>query len=573
MIHLESEIILTEHMKNTYLFFFLMASLSWSHCAQSQTTYQNHQQRTSRLKGLATANSSLANVESIGKSRGQRDIWLLTLGKGDTSEKPALLIVAGLDGSHLAGTETAIKMAERMLAHTSNDSLAHLLDKKTVYIIASANPDAQEQWAAKLRYSRNVNGLEYDNDRDGRMNEDPFEDLDGNGLITMVRVEDPTGTHTVSKGDSRVMVKADPAKGEQGNYILISEGTDNDKDGKFNEDGDGGVNIDRNFTFDYPIFTDDSGDYAASEPETRAVLDFLYNTANIFAVLTFGPNNNLTQAPKFEKSKTTGRIITGPMEKDVAVMAQVSGLYNSIVSQGGKELPQSRGSFSQTAYYHAGRFSFSTPGWWVHKAESEKDTVPKPDEPGSTGPRKKEKKEVDNEDVQFLKWADNENVTDVFVPWQEIQHPDFPGKKAEVGGIAPYAKWNPPVKYLDETAKSHLTFISGLGMQMPELQLVNVRAESLGNGVSRVTAQIVNKGLLPTSPEIGNRIRWVKKVKTELFLGKNQSIVSGRKINLRDALGAGEAEEYSWLVSGSGKLTIEAGCPTTGVVSTEISLQ
>lgn len=557
--------------------------------SQAQTSYQSHEQRSSRLRTLASANSSLASVKSIGKSRGQRDIWLLTLSKGDAAKKPALLIVAGLEGAHLAGTETAIQMAEKMLANAGKDSIAKLLETKAIYIIPSANPDAQEQWAAKPRYARSENGLDYDNDRDGRLNEDPFEDLNGDGLITMVRVEDPTGTFIVSKDDPRVLVKADPAKGESGKYILITEGTDNDKDGKFNEDGAGGVHIDKNFTFDYPIFVDGSGDYAASEPEVRAISDFLYGSPNIFAVLTFGPNNNLSEAPKFDQSKVARRIVTGPTQKDASAMEQVSKLYNSLGLKDAPVMPQTKGNFSQTAYFHAGRFSFTTPGWWAPKIEAAKDTTKKADAgagagaattaPAGGGGRMGSggagaaAAGADNDDVRFLKWADREKLTDVFVEWKEIKHPDFPDKKAEVGGIAPYAKLNPPVSYLNETAEKHLKFIAGLGMQMPDVQIVNLRTESLGNGLNRITLQVVNKGLLPTYADIGDRVRWVKKVKTELFLGNGQSIVSGRKIILRNALAAGEAEEYTWLISGTGKLTIQAGCPTAGIASTEVTLK
>ena len=156
--------------------------------------------------------------------------------------------------------------------------------------------------------------------------------------------------------------------------------------------------------------------------------------------------------------------------------------------------------------------------------------------------------------------------------WKTIQHPDFPNQKAEVGGMVPFAKLNPPVSYLAASADKHLKFLTGLGAQMPEVQLVNVKSESLGNGLTRVTATVINKGLLPTYAEIGDRVRYVQKVKTELKLGAGQAIVSGRRLNLRGALAPDESEEYTWLVSGTGKLTIEAGCPTAGVKSASVTL-
>lgn len=268
-------------------------------------------------------------------------------------------------------------------------------------------------------------------------------------------------------------------------------------------------------------------------------------------------------------------------------------------------MPQTRANFSQTAYFHAGRYSFTTPGWWVPKIEAPRDstrrtaTAPTPSNTaapagaGGTGNRPgggagggrfggaaaggaaataATTANAGEDDTRFLKWADKEKIAGAYVDWKTVQHPDFPNQKAEVGGIAPFVKLNPPVSYLESVSDKHLSFLTGLGAQMPEIQLVNVKTEALGNNLSRVTATVVNKGLLPTYAEIGDRVRFVQKVKTELKLSNGQTIVSGKRLNLRSALASDESEEYTWLVSGTGKLVIEAGCPTAGVKSVSVTL-
>ncbi|NBB22235.1 peptidase M14 [Runella sp. CRIBMP] len=564
---------------------------------EAQTTYNSHAQLSGRLKNLSTKFNALASVSSIGKSAGGRDLWLLTLGKGDATKKPAILIVAGLDGTHLAGSELAIQTAEKMLGAANADSVAKLLETKTFYFLPSMNPDAQEQFSAKLKYERTTNDSKTDDDRDGRVDEDPFEDLNGDGVVSWIRVEDAAGTYVASKEDPRILVKADPSKGESGKYLVYTEGIDNDKDGVYNEDGAGGVNPEKNFTFDYQIFTTGSGEHAASEPEVRALLDFLYRAPNIFAVLTFGPNNNLSEAPRFDPAKVARRILTGPLAKDAKAMEQVSKLYNGRTAlKDAPTMPQTRGNFSQTAYYHAGRYSFTTPGWWTPKVEAPRDTTrraaatapttPSPTAPAATGgpagggrmgggaaAAATNAANASEDDARFLKWADKEKLTGVYVDWKTIQHPDFPGQKVEVGGIVPFSKLNPPVSYLTAAADKHVKFLTGLGAQMPEIQLVNVKTESLGNGLTRITATVINKGLMPTYAEIGDRVRFVQKVKTELKLGAGQAIVSGKRLNLRAALASDESEEYTWLVSGTGKLTIETGCPTAGVKSADVTLK
>ena len=121
------------------------------------------------------------------------------------------------------------------------DSIRALLQRTSFYIFPNMSPDAMEQYFAPLKYERQGNSAETDDDRDGRRNEDPAEDLDGNGRITVIRVESPIGEYRLNPDDPRSLVKADLTRGEKGSYQVYTEGIDNDKDGLFNEDGEGGV--------------------------------------------------------------------------------------------------------------------------------------------------------------------------------------------------------------------------------------------------------------------------------------------------------------------------------------------
>lgn len=553
-------------MVNTRLLSCMLAGCLVSSLSLAQTPgYHSHAQLTTRLRSLTAKYPALSRMESVGTTRSGKAVYVLTLGRGDAAKKPAVAIVAGVDGTHPAGSELAVQLAEKLLAASGQDSVAQLLNSKTFYIFPNVNADALEQATAALKYERPGNGSDTDDDRDGRSGEDPFEDLNRDGLITQVRVEDPTGTFVPSKDDPRVLVKADPAKGESGRYLIISEGTDNDKDGQFNEDGPGGVHLDKNFTFDYPIFVPGSGEMAASEPEVRGLLDFLYKAPNVYAVLTFGPYNNLSEAPKFDRAKTARRIVTGPLEKDATAGDHVSKLYNAQTGlKDAPAMPAAKGNFAQTAYYHYGRLSFSTPGWWAPKEAKEAGQGTK-DAPAA--------KPSDNEDVRFLRWAQANNVPNGFVNWTPVEHPDFPGRRAEVGGMVPFAKYNPPVSFLNEAADRHLKFVTALARQMPVIDVVNVRTEALGGGLTRVTAQVVNKGLLPTGAEIGDRVRFVPKMKIEMKLGNGQSVVSGRRMILRGPMAAGESVEVSFLVSGTGRATLEAGNAMTGTKSVDVTLR
>ena len=57
----------------------------------------------------------------LGKPRREKNIWVITLGKGETEKKPAMAIVGGADERHLLGVEMAMGLAERILTRPTLD--------------------------------------------------------------------------------------------------------------------------------------------------------------------------------------------------------------------------------------------------------------------------------------------------------------------------------------------------------------------------------------------------------------------------------------------------------------------
>ena len=88
------------------------------------------------------------------------------------------------------------------------------------------SPDATEQYFASVKSERSGNTTATDDDRDGKINEDDADDLDGNGKITWMRVKSQTGRYKLNTDDPRSLILADAAKGETGTYALFSEGID-----------------------------------------------------------------------------------------------------------------------------------------------------------------------------------------------------------------------------------------------------------------------------------------------------------------------------------------------------------
>ncbi len=530
--------------------------------------YQNHDQMSRKIESLAVKYPELCAVTSLIKTMGGKDIRLITIGTGDKNSRPGVVVAGGVDGRYLISRELALGFAEEILKRSKEDSIRELLGKITFYVLPDLNPDASAQFFSEIKYERSINSRVTDDDKDFVFDEDPCEDMNKDGYITLIRIKDPAGNYIRSDEDGRVMVKADLSKGQTGNYLVYSEGTDNDKDGNYNEDGAGGVSFNRNFTYNYEEFGINAGLYPISEPETRAVADFLYDRFNIFMVFTFGPQDNLGQPMKAADRpagaqassqnqppeqgmmrRERGRI-TSIMKTDETVNKLVSDKYHAITGlKGSPPAISEPGNFMEWAYFHYGRYSFSTPGWWF--------------------PLEKGK----NQEAEFLKFAEKNRLSDIFIPWTNVIHPDFPGKEAEVGGIRPFAVLNPPPDTINELISSHYRFISTIAAMHPELEFLDVSVENAGENIFRLSLKVHNKGVFATNTEIGEPNIWTRVMRLAIEPSKGQTIISGLKVQRIERLQGDESAEFSWLISGKGSAAISAGAANVGMITTSVELK
>lgn len=521
----------------------------------SQSDYSNHQETGERLQQLVLDYPDVVALESLAKTKGNKDIWLLTVGTGDIQNKPAMAIVGGISGDHLLGSELALNFAEKLLSSLPNENTRNLLDSISFYIFPDMSPDAREQYFRPLRYERLGNANPTDLDRDGRIGEDGYDDLNNDGMITMMRIVDPAGEWMKHPDDERIMVKARPEKGERGQYLLFSEGIDNDKDGKFNEDGEEGVFFNRNFSFKYPAFERGAGEHAVSEIETRAIADFLFDAKNVFAVISFGDANNLTKPLTYNERDANARIHTGWKEQDIAINQKISHLYNKHLGEyAPPAVSGSDGDFFQWAYFHYGRYSFSTQGWDAPASKEQEEDVFASDE------------------LRFLRWAEENQLEDVFVPWTPVEHPDFPGRLVEVGGLAPFVMKNPPYPMVDAIAEQHTAFILDVAARRPQIDISNLKTEKLGRNLTRITLEVNNRGFLPTASQTGEQLRWMQKTVLRVNLGSNQTLISGKPVEVMGALAGYSSEERSWLIRGSGDVSIRAGSEASGFKEISVKL-
>ena len=538
-------------MKKLFKFSVLTSVLSiCSSHLSAQTQYSGFKTMSKKIDELTREYSPICTSKPIVRTAGGKEIWVLTIGAGDKDNKPGIVVFGGVEGSHILGKELALGFASSILKESANPEIKALLDKITFYVFPDVSPDATEQFFSDVKYERNINARSTDDDRDFVFDEDPHEDLNKDGYITLVRIKDTAGKFIECDEDRRIMVEADLTKGQTGNYILISEGIDNDKDGSFNEDGPGGVNFNRNFSYNYEEFGINAGLHPVSETETKAVADFLFDRFNVYAVFTFGPQDNLGQPLKSSDRLSADKRITSIMKSDEVINKLVSDKYHELTGSKGAPLTKSApGNFMDWAYYHYGRYSFGTPAWWF------------PVEKGK------------NAEAAFLKFAEKNKIKDVFVPWAVFDHPDFPGKKAEIGGVKPFVMINPPADTLDALIIKNYKFITAIAAMHPELEFLDVKTENAGENIFRISLSVHNKGIFATCSEIGDFNMWTRIMRIKIEPGKGQSLISGDKVQRIKRLEGDEMVKFSWLINGKGSLNITAGALNTGTISSTLELR
>lgn len=513
--------------------------------------------------------SEFVTARSLGKTGGGRDVWLVTVATGEVDKKPAILVLGNVDPQYLAGSELALRMARQLAG--GNDAAA-LLGRVTFYFIPRPDPDGSERCFAKLLIEPKGNARPTDDDRDGKIGEDPPDDLDGNGVITQMRIADDTGAWKAHPDDPRVLIRVDPKKNERGEFRVLTEGRDDDGDEEWNEDGASGVAFNRNWTHNFPGFKINAGPNAVSEPETRAVADFAFDHPNIAAVFCFSPEDNLFNPWKTGPG-SEGRFRKQVLAGDVDYLGYLAEKYKK--THGGSDAPGSpggEGSFSEWAYFHYGRWSLAARAWWVPKVAEEK---PAEKPPEGTPEKKKSEETRAADDLNALRYFAKEKL-DGFVPWKEVKHPDFPDKKVEVGGFKPLYRTLPQAKELDGLATKHTAFLRELTDHLPKIALRDVIAEKLGGGVYRVKATAVNTGYLPTMAEMGRVDEEGYPLQLELVGEKLVFLQSSQRTKLGILAGSGGKREHTWLVRTSEanpQFTVKLHAPAVGTAEAKAEIR
>ena len=389
--------------------------------ASSFDKYHNPEEVQQMLKKLGSSGNT--KLHQIAVSPGGKPVTVLEIGT-NLDDAPAIFVGANFEGNVPLSTEGALYLSEMLL-----DSGKYTENVKW-YIMPQPNPDASMDYFATVKTGKTTNLLVINNDADEQTDEDGPEDLNGDGLITQMRVKDLEGKYLVSKNDTRIMDAANAGKGERGEYKIYTEGIDNDEDGSYGEDAIGGVNVGIAFPHLFPYDKKEAGRYSGETPEVYGILRFIFDRPNIAMVYTLGTSNFCLVPPKggrtgganleniriparygrmfnIDVSKTytmdeviemfkervpagmevTPSMVAGflglgaavnPQEEDLVFYKKYSDDYKEFLKAKNFETerldptPAKDGSFELWAYYHLGVPSFSMNLFTVPKVKEEK---------------------------------------------------------------------------------------------------------------------------------------------------------------------------------------------------------
>jgi len=582
---------------------------------------RNHAQLSSELKAIADAHKDLAQVLKLGDSRGGRAIEGLRIGgagaEGDKA-RPAILLVANIDGARVYASAVALQHARALAeGYATDEKVKALLDTTTVYIVPRANPDAAEARFATPRAEQRASGPGVDDDRDGRMGEDPPSDVNGDGIVAWLRVKDPDGEWKEDPTDARVLVKADRTKGERGVYVLWPEGRDSDKDELVAEDAPLDARVDRNFPGGWEQHAKDAGAFATDEPETRALCDFVLAHTELALVVVYDAADTLVAEIKGvgDDAPNVKRIPPeGILESDAKLLNELGKRYRKATESEVKAEGGDKGTFSRWCYEQRGLLTLSAALWDIPLEEKKKDekkeeagkgaggeekpsgaaeAEKKPDEAGKPaekaqeGEKKEEKKDEKKEDkkedkkeggkkdkkddepkpsddAKRLKWIDGAGADEAwrFLPWTAFQHPELGA--VEIGGLAPYARLEPPKAESGTLAAKHFAWFLTLGELCPRVHVAECTRERLGEGLARVTAVIENDSYLPLLSRSARRTETIRPAKIRLVLPEAGKRLGGNVQELlSDLPGSGGRKEYQWLVQGPDAMEIAVSVETS----------
>jgi murein tripeptide amidase MpaA len=500
------------------------------------------------IRALAEEYPRYITLETIGRSFEGRDIPLLAvtdIETGPAADKPALWVDGNIHSVELAASAACLYFTEWLMKNRDhNADVARCLATRTFYICPRINPDGAE-WAMaeQPKYVRSST-------RRYPFDEEPVEgliveDIDGDGNILQMRIADPNGPWKKHPQEPRLLVRRDPTDPPGGEYFrVMTEGRIENYDGVSitvagvigNAQG---LDLNRNFPSGWRQEHEQlgAGPYPTSEPEVRAVVDFIVRHPNICAGTSFHTFSGVLLRPfghlpddkmpaedlwVYQAVGKKGEELTG--YPAISIWHEFQYYPNEFIS----------GAFDWI-YEHLGMFMWTVEIWnpkkeagidnkeWIHWFR---------DHPVE-------------DDLKMLHWSDRELDGRGHYDWKPFQHPQL--GPVELGGWNKVKAFNnPPPHRLEAEIARFPQWLLWQALISPRLEVRETTVTLLGGDHWRVRFVVQNSGWLPSYvSKMTVQHKLLRGVLAEISLPEGATLIEGKP---RAELG--ELEGWAYLHTG-----------------------
>ncbi len=459
--------------------------------------FYRHDELSQLLRDFAAARPDLVGLGSIGRSHEGREIWVVTLTRratGAPADKPAFWTDGNIHAAELTASTAVLYYLHHLLQHDGADSeegrrVTRLLDTRTLYLCPRLNPDGAELALADRPRHIRSSTRRYPHD------EEPVdgltvEDVDGDGRILLMRIADPHGSHKKCERDPRLMVPREPGEFGGEYYRMMPEGTIRNHDGvtvRVNADPEG-LDLNRNFPAGWRHEAEQpgAGPYPTSEPEVRAMVDFILAHPNIGAAISY---------------HTHSGVILRPMGScaDDDMIPEDLWTYQRFSEIGTRATGYPAVSIWHEFKYHPKEVITGTQDWvyehlgalfWVVELWAPNRQAGISDYPWIHWYRD----HPVEDDLKLLKWSDEACGGAAHVDWKPFDHPQL--GPVEIGGWDRMNFWrNPPPALREAEVARFPAWMTQIALSLPRLELLSAEVESLGADSWRVRLAVGNCGL------------------------------------------------------------------------------
>ncbi len=560
-----------------------------------RSEYLDHAALTAQLHAWADAFPHLCRVRSIGRTPEGRDLWVVTIGPEPDRVRPSVFVDGNMHASELCGSSVALAIAEDLLRlhldpeaplHDLSPSVKGRLLDVLVHVLPRTSPDGAESILKTRRYCRS-------NPRDRRPNRQHArwisQDLDGDGLALSIRKQDETGEFVESSLVPDLMLPRTPD--DPGPYYkLWPEGVIEGFDGATIPDpgylGDNDVDLNRNFPWSWTPEPEQigAGAYAASEPESRAIVELVTGAPEIFAWVNYHTFGGVFIRP-------LGHEPDSKMDpQDLALFRQIEAWADELTSyptvSGYEEFlyePDKplHGDLSDFSYHQRCAISYVVELWDLF---------------AQLGiPRRKRFVEhythmTRDELVRLGRWDAEHNQRRVVRPWRRVAHPQL--GEVEVGGLDPTVGIsNPPYEQLARVCAEHASHTLRVAALAPRVVIERLDVTPVDGDVRRVELVVANHGYLPTHVlSSAKKLPWNEPL--HVTLRTEGCVVEGesrRELGHLDGFGRGLANDETsifhyrsrgstgrrtarFFVRGRGRVVVRVGSCRTGFVERAVDV-